>query len=64
MATIKQLNPPRACGYPKILDISASAQKMKADVHDPNFNEPLDKIFIDYSAPKEKGGMLFFKIRN
>jgi len=58
MATISQINPPRACGYPKIIEISASKVKMKADVHDPKFNEPLSKLFTDYS--QHKGGMVFF----
>jgi hypothetical protein len=48
--TIAELNPPRADGFPKIVEISSMKKETKfVDRKDPNFDKPLSSLEIDYS---------------
>jgi len=48
MDTISTLNPPREDGFPKIIEISGQGISTHIDAKDPNFNEPLDKLYKEY----------------
>jgi len=60
MITIQQINPQRACGYPKIVEIKPTVQ-YKANAKDPNYDNPISALSKDYSEPVT--GKLIFKVR-